>query len=87
MDSSDNSYRRSISLALSAMPGGVEVGSFVHGVLEQTDFAAADIDDELRSAIDAATARRAVERRGPRPARRRARTAIEYAARRVSSTA
>ena len=60
MDSSDNSYLRSTSLALSAMPGGVEVGSFVHGVLEQTDFAAADIDDELRSAIDAATARRSV---------------------------
>ncbi len=50
-----------IPLLLSAMPGGVEVGSFVHGVLESTDFAAADLDDELRVAIDAALARRSID--------------------------
>ncbi len=51
----------SIPLGLSDMPGGVEVGSFVHAVLESTDFAAVDLDEELRFAIDAETARRAVD--------------------------
>lgn len=49
---------RSIVLPLSAMPGGAEVGTFIHGVLEETDFAATDIDLEVRSAVRAAMARR-----------------------------
>jgi exodeoxyribonuclease V beta subunit len=48
-------------LLLSPMPGGVEVGSFVHSVLEETDFAAPDLDSELRRAISGATARRAID--------------------------
>jgi len=48
-------------LLLSAMPGGVEVGSFVHGVLESTDFAAADIDEEFGAAIDSEMARHPID--------------------------
>ena len=60
IESADRNYLQSTSLALSAMPGGVEVGSFVHGVLEETDFAAADLDEELRVAIEATSAHRPV---------------------------
>ncbi len=51
----------SSALLLSAMPGGVEVGSFVHSVLEETDFAVPDLDAELRRTIAGATVRRAVD--------------------------
>jgi len=51
----------SVPLQLGAMPGGVEIGSFVHGVLESTDFAAADLDEELGVAIDSAIARHPIE--------------------------
>ena len=44
---------RSIELPMSGMPGGVEVGSFIHGVLEETDFAASDLRPEIREAIGA----------------------------------
>jgi exodeoxyribonuclease V beta subunit len=50
-----------IALPLSAMPGGVEVGSFIHVVLEETDFAAPDIDAELREAVGSAMARRTIQ--------------------------
>ena len=43
------------------MPAGVETGSFVHGVLELTDFAAADLDAELRDAVAATMARHPVD--------------------------
>ncbi len=46
---------------LETMPGGVRVGTFVHDVLEATDFAASDLDAELAARIAAAHARRAVE--------------------------
>ncbi|HLH47119.1 MAG TPA: hypothetical protein VKV25_08170, partial [Acidimicrobiales bacterium] len=35
---------------LASLPGGREVGTFVHGVLEGADFAAPDLDPELRRA-------------------------------------
>ena len=46
---------------LAGMPVGVEVGTFVHRVLEATDFAADDLEAELGEAAAAAQARRAVE--------------------------
>jgi exodeoxyribonuclease V beta subunit len=42
---------RSRSLPLATMPGGRDVGTFVHSVLEATDFAAADIDAALGAAV------------------------------------
>jgi len=51
----------SIELPLSQMPGGVEVGSFIHGVLEETDFAAGDIRAEISGAVSAAMSRRAID--------------------------
>ena len=46
---------------LAAMPVGVQVGTFVHRVLEGTDFAAPDLDAELTAQIAAAQARRPVD--------------------------
>jgi exodeoxyribonuclease V beta subunit len=47
---------------LSAMPAGVDVGTFVHRVMEATDFAAPDIDAELAARIaDIQGGRRAVD--------------------------
>jgi exodeoxyribonuclease V beta subunit len=46
---------------LGEMPAGVEVGTLVHRVLEQTDFAAIDLDTELNTQLDAAQGRRAVD--------------------------
>jgi exodeoxyribonuclease V beta subunit len=46
---------------LGAMPGGVRVGTFVHDVLEATDFAAADLGAELSGHVAHAQARRSVE--------------------------
>ncbi len=48
-------------LALAAMPAGVEVGTFVHRVMEATDFAAPDIDAELAARIAEVQGRRAVD--------------------------
>ncbi len=46
---------------LAAMPAGTSVGTFVHRVLEATDFAAADLDAELSTRVAEVQARRAVE--------------------------
>jgi exodeoxyribonuclease V beta subunit len=46
---------------LAAMPGGVRVGTFVHDVLEATDFAASDLAGELAVHVGRAQARRSVE--------------------------
>jgi exodeoxyribonuclease V beta subunit len=48
-------------LALATMPSGVDVGTFVHRVMEVTDFAAADLDAELTARIDEVQGRRAVD--------------------------
>jgi exodeoxyribonuclease V beta subunit len=46
---------------LAAMPVGVDVGTFVHRVLEATDFAAPDLDAELTARIAGVQARRPVD--------------------------
>jgi exodeoxyribonuclease V beta subunit len=46
---------------LADMPGGVEVGTFVHRVLEETDYAAADLEAELGDRVAEATARGGVD--------------------------
>jgi exodeoxyribonuclease V beta subunit len=46
---------------LSGMGFGVDVGTFVHWVLEATDFAAADLEGELRARIGEVFARRPAE--------------------------
>jgi exodeoxyribonuclease V beta subunit len=46
---------------LGEMPVGAEVGTFVHSVLEATDFAAGDLGAELRARIAEVRARRAVD--------------------------
>ena len=56
-------------LALAAMPVGAEVGTFVHRVLEATDFAAADLAAELGARIDEVQA--TAQRRDRRPGRGR----------------
>ncbi|MBA2516843.1 MAG: UvrD-helicase domain-containing protein [Solirubrobacterales bacterium] len=46
---------------LASMPGGVQVGTFVHRVFEATDFAAADLDAELELRVTAEQARRRID--------------------------
>jgi len=46
---------------LAAMPGGVRVGTFVHDVLEDTDFAAPDLVGELATHVGRARARRSLD--------------------------
>jgi exodeoxyribonuclease V beta subunit len=46
---------------LAAMPSGVDVGTFVHRVLEAIDFAAPDLDAEIACGIAAVRARRPFE--------------------------
>jgi exodeoxyribonuclease V beta subunit len=52
---------RTVPSLLRAMPSGVRVGTFVHRVLEATDFAAPDLQAELAAHVDAVQARRRVE--------------------------
>ena len=46
---------------LGTAPAGVEFGTFVHTVLEATDFAAPDLDAELAERVEAAQSRRALD--------------------------
>jgi exodeoxyribonuclease V beta subunit len=46
---------------LASMPVGVRIGTFVHQVLQDTDFAAARLDDELEGQITATLARRELD--------------------------
>ncbi len=48
---------RSISASLANMPAGMDVGTFVHSVLETTDFAIADLKAELTRRVGAEQAR------------------------------
>jgi exodeoxyribonuclease V beta subunit len=59
------------------MPGGVDVGTFVHRVLEGTDFAAADLDAELAREIASVRARRPFEIGDPAVVAAGLRAAIE----------
>ena len=52
---------RAVPSPLGAMPGGVRVGTLVHEVLEAADFAAGDLEREVRAHVDRARARRAVD--------------------------
>ena len=52
---------RAVPSLLATMPGGADVGTFVHGVLEGADFTAADLDAELWSSLEKTAAREAVE--------------------------
>jgi exodeoxyribonuclease V beta subunit len=56
----DEALRATPSL-LAAMPAGTSVGTFVHRVLEATDFAAQDIEAELTARVAEVQARRAVD--------------------------
>jgi exodeoxyribonuclease V beta subunit len=60
-DDEESAALRAVPSLLSAMPVGVHVGTFVHRVLEATDFAAPDLDAELGAQVAAAQARRRVE--------------------------
>jgi exodeoxyribonuclease V beta subunit len=62
---------------LSGMPVGVHVGTFVHRVLEATDFAAADLEAELGGQVAAVQARRRVDIGDPVAAVAGLRAAIE----------
>jgi exodeoxyribonuclease V beta subunit len=62
---------------LAAMPVGVQVGTFVHRVLEATDFAAPDLDAELAAAMTEVQARRPVELGDPAAVVAGLRAAIE----------
>jgi exodeoxyribonuclease V beta subunit len=58
-DAGDEERRlRSVPSLLGAMPGGAEVGTLVHGVLEDVDFAADDLDAELARHVARQRARR-----------------------------
>jgi exodeoxyribonuclease V beta subunit len=49
-----------VALPLAGLPAGVELGSLVHAVLEQADFAAPDLGDELAFLVAEEAGRRAV---------------------------
>jgi len=55
----DEARLRAVRSLWSDLPGGVDMGTFVHRVLESTDFAAPDLEGELTRAIGAARARAA----------------------------
>jgi exodeoxyribonuclease V beta subunit len=57
----DEARLRSVPSLLAAMPAGAEVGTLVHGVLERLDFAAADLDAELATALGREQVRRHVD--------------------------
>ena len=55
------SLEASLTLPLGDLPGGVDVGTFVHRVLERCDFAVPDLGEELRRHVDEQLAWRTVE--------------------------
>ncbi len=63
--------------ALATMPVGVQFGTFVHTVLEATDFAAADLDAELAERVAAPASRRPPDLDDPSGAIAGLRAAIE----------
>ncbi|MBW3614511.1 MAG: UvrD-helicase domain-containing protein [Actinobacteria bacterium] len=68
---------RSVPSLLSGMPGGVEIGTFVHRVLEETDFTSADLDGDLMARIDEERERRHLEVGDPAAVAAGLRAAIE----------
>jgi len=67
----------SVPSLLGAMPAGVNVGTFIHRVMEATDFAAADLDAELAERIADVQGRRAVDIGDPAAVAAGLRAAIE----------
>ncbi|HEY8340333.1 MAG TPA: UvrD-helicase domain-containing protein [Egibacteraceae bacterium] len=54
----DEAALRALVVPLADMPGGTEVGTFVHAVLEEVDFAADDLRAEVAAAVEAQARRR-----------------------------
>ena len=52
---------RDVPLPLANLPGGVHIGTFIHRVLETTDFAAVSLEDELRTRIESELAWRRID--------------------------
>ncbi|MGO8861874.1 MAG: UvrD-helicase domain-containing protein [Acidimicrobiales bacterium] len=52
---------RDVPLPLANLPGGVHIGTFIHRVLESTDFAAVSPEKELRSRIESELAWRRID--------------------------
>ncbi|HWB71632.1 MAG TPA: UvrD-helicase domain-containing protein, partial [Egibacteraceae bacterium] len=50
-DTAHEARLRAVASPLATMPGGAAVGTFVHAVLEGTDFAADDLDGELAARV------------------------------------
>nr|MDQ6928553.1 exodeoxyribonuclease V [Actinomycetota bacterium] len=57
----DEEALRAVPLLLASMPGGVDVGTFVHAVLEVTDFATPDLGSELAAKVAKEQARQNIE--------------------------
>ena len=57
----DHRRLREFRLPLAEMPGGTHVGTFVHRVLEETDFTAGDLPVELSRVVDAELRRRRLD--------------------------
>ena len=73
----DEPRLRAVPSLLAAMPGGAEVGTLVHGVLERIDFAAADLDGELAAALARERARRHLDVGDPAAVAAGLRAAVE----------
>src|SRR5690606_1920789 len=54
----DEAALRALAVPLADMPGGTEVGTFGHAVLEEVDFAADDLRAEVAAAVEAQARRR-----------------------------
>ncbi|HVM15554.1 MAG TPA: UvrD-helicase domain-containing protein [Egibacteraceae bacterium] len=50
-DAAEATRLRAVPCPLGAMPGGAEIGTFVHAVLERTDFTADDLDADLAARV------------------------------------
>jgi exodeoxyribonuclease V beta subunit len=50
-ESADEATLRAVELPLGGVAGGTQFGTYVHGVLEHTDFAAPDVDEHFRHAL------------------------------------
>ncbi|MHB1445814.1 MAG: UvrD-helicase domain-containing protein [Acidimicrobiales bacterium] len=60
----DEASLRSVPSAWADLPGGADVGTFVHEVLEEADFASADIDGELARVLQIQRRRGRADRLG-----------------------
>ncbi|MBW3562434.1 MAG: AAA family ATPase, partial [Actinobacteria bacterium] len=57
----DEAALRDVRLPLAGMPGGTEIGTFIHSVLEHTDFAARPLSDEIVRTLEEQGRRRRVD--------------------------